>query len=212
MPDKNNITSKVQQSVEDKASELATTDKAKGKIDGIGHQNRARQEASYWQQIKAMIEQSLPGRLFYQNEESKKIFKALCGELGDTKEERDRNQRQAQDKVQQALSELKRITSSPGDASWLNVCDNMFRALMAYMEYRKALGYPDTIGGRIQSMGVCLFQTTRASLPFAFVEGCWDICSKIVKEFQPDSSELSALETRQPLDDVESLEAAGPNL
>lgn len=212
MADNNNTSSNVQQSVEDKASELATTDKAKEKMDDISHQNRARQEASYWQQVKAMIEQSLPGRIFYQSEESNRIFKALCGELGDTKEERERNQRQAQEKVQQALSELKRVAGAPGDASWLNVCDNMFRALIAYMEYRKAKGYPDTIGGRMQSMGVCLFETTRASLPFAFAEGCWDICSKIVKEFQPNTQPLSQVETRQPIDEAELLEPAGPNI
>ena len=167
----------VNQAEMDKAQELDNTSQAKD----MTNKKRAQREATEWEKVKATIEQSIFGRLFYQTDASKKILENLRGNNGKAAQE------EAYRDISRKL-EAFRNTQGMGNADWSSVCDGMFRAIKAYMEWREANGFPNSIGGRFQSMSTGVFNSVRTSVPGAVLEGLWDIGSKVVKEFQSEDT------------------------
>lgn len=185
--------SEFDQNTLDKANEVGTTPAAQSKIDeqqnkengavADNNHQRKQREASYLDQIGAYLKNSLPGRFFYQDDESNEILAKLNGERGPEE------QKETWRRIQAAMDRFQQAKQAPGDGSWLNVMDPFFRAMMAYIELRKAQGYPDTFVGRTVMLGRGAIDSVRQSLPVAFAEGCWNICSKAVKEFKGNDEE-----------------------
>lgn len=139
-------------------------------------------EASKWEMIKATLEQSILGRLFYQTDGSKKILEDLRNANGE------QAYKLAQENLQHKLNAFKNAQGLTGSSDWASVGDGLCKSIQAYMDWREASGCPNSIGGRFQSLNVGVFNAARTSVPGAVIEGFWDLGSKIAKEFQSDSN------------------------
>ena len=96
------------------------------------------------------------------NDANLRIKAALNGELG--KEEQEKPQRA----LKAAENEFSQAKKASGSGNWLDVCDPMFRVLMAYLELRRAQGKADSFLGRFNDLILGPLK-----IPFQLIErGC----------------------------------------
>lgn len=79
--------------------------------------------------------------------------------------------------LDQAKSELKTAKNAPGVSSWLDVCDPMFKVLIAYMAYRKAAGRADSVMGRAYDL---LFKPML--IPFNYAEKVCKTIDRVIEK------------------------------
>lgn len=119
------------------------------------------------------------GPAFYNswNDANLRIQDALSGRLG--KEE----QEKAQGALRAAENEFKQAKNASGTGNWLDVCDPMFRVLMAYLELRRAQGKADSFLGRFNDLILGPLK-----IPFELIERSCDWVDTLRQPYIPGNN------------------------